>query len=120
MKRKITRSVPVWLAVFFAGAVQAANLTEHKGPYLGLARPGQTPQVFAPEIFSRSKPEWAFCGVFSPDQREFYYSGFDTGKGVEQIMWMRRSGDNWTPPSPAPFNSAENANDSRLSPDGNT
>ena len=35
-------------------------------------------------------------------------------------MWMRRTDDTWNPPGIAPFNSAENANDSRLSPDGNT
>jgi hypothetical protein len=114
--------VAVIVAAVIAGVVSAQqqDFPILKGPYLGQTLPGISPQLFAPEVLSRSKPEWVFCGIFSPDLQEFYYSSFDTGQGVEQIMWMKKSGNAWTNPTPAPFNSGQNDNDSRISPDGNT
>jgi hypothetical protein len=88
------------------------------GPYFGQEPPGLDPQVFAPEILSREQPEWAFCGEFSPDHSEFYFSQADPELDIDRIMWMRNTGGRWTDPEPAPFYTPHNANDSRPSPDG--
>ena len=76
------------------------------------------PEVFAPDLLSRSQPEWVFCAEFSPDHREFYFSALDIEKEVEQIVWMRWAGETWTRPEPLPFNTDHNTNDSRIAPDG--
>lgn len=88
------------------------------GPYFGQEPPGMIPEVFAPALLSKSQPEWAFCAEFSPDHREFYFSSVDVERDIDQILWMRRVGNTWTKPEPAPFNTAHNTHDSRISPDG--
>jgi hypothetical protein len=88
------------------------------GPYFGQKPPGMVPEVFAPEILSKSQPEWTFCAEFSPDHKEFYFSSVDLEKEIDQIMWMKRVNDTWTRPEAAPFNTAHNTNDSRISPGG--
>jgi len=88
------------------------------GPYLGKEPPGLEPRIFAPEILSRTKPQWAFCAELSPDHSELYFSKENPDLQIDQIMWMRRVGERWTDPEPAPFNSPHTSNDSRISPDG--
>jgi hypothetical protein len=88
------------------------------GPYLGQEPPGMEPKIFAPELLSRTQPEWAFCAEFSPDHREFYFSQADPDLDIDRIMWMRDTGTWWTAPEPAPFYTPHNTNDSRISPDG--
>jgi hypothetical protein len=88
------------------------------GPYFGLEPPGLEPRLFAPEILSRTQPDWAFCGEFSPDHGEFYFSQADPELDIDRIMWMRETDGRWTDPEPAPFYTPHNTNDSRISPDG--
>jgi hypothetical protein len=90
-----------------------------KGPYLGQKSPGMTPQVFAPEIFSKTQPEWAFDANFAPGGDEFYFTRFDRHQGLNTIMCMKKVGDTWTRPEPVSFNSGENNNNLSISPDGN-
>jgi hypothetical protein len=86
--------------------------------YFGQQPPGLTPRVFAPDLLSRTKPQWAFCAEFSPDHREFYFSREDPDLQIDQVVWMRRGREKWTEPEPARFNTRHNTNDSRISPDG--
>jgi ankyrin repeat protein/Tol biopolymer transport system component len=88
------------------------------GAYFGQEPPGRVPEVFAPVLLSRTKPQWAFCAEFAPDHTEFYFSREAPDLQIDQVMWMRRIGDRWTDPEPAPFNSPHSSNDSRISPDG--
>lgn len=90
-----------------------------KGPYLGQKLPGLTPEIFAPEIFSKIHPEWAFCTEFTPDGNEFYFSECDTSQDIDRIMCMKRIENTWTKPEVVSFSGEYNDNDQRLSPDGN-
>jgi hypothetical protein len=101
-------------------ATQEIRRRDWKGKYLGQNPPAMTPIAFAPSILSRSKPEWAYCAVFSPDHKELYYTRFDSERGIDQIIVLRTVGETWSHPAVAPFNSDESANDPRLSPDGQT
>jgi hypothetical protein len=59
------------------------------GPYFGQKPPGLEPRIFAPEILSRTKPEWAFCVEFSPDHTEFYFSREDPDRQIDQQNRLR-------------------------------
>jgi len=100
-------------------SAQPNGRPELTGPYLGQKPPGMTPVAFAPFLFSKSKPEWAFCTEFSPDGAEFYFTECDAARNIERIMVMRRVANVWTEPEVAPFSGAHNDNDVRLAPDGN-
>jgi hypothetical protein len=89
-----------------------------KGPYLGQQPPGMTPRVFAPEIFSKSGPEWTFDATFAPGGNEFYFTRHDQDKGYDTIMCMRRIGNTWTKPEAVQFNSEVNSHNLCISPDG--
>jgi hypothetical protein len=99
---------------------QNTDISTFKGPYLGQKTPGLIPELFAPEIFSKTHPEWAFCTEFTPDGKEFYFSECDTARDIDRIMFMKREGDFWTKPELVSFSGEYNDNDQRLSPDGNT
>jgi len=89
-----------------------------KGPYLGQKPPGKKPEVFAPQIFSKSKPEWTFDCVFSPCGNELYFTIFDQEKKIDMIMCMRRMNDIWTKPIAVTFNSLYSSHNLCISPDG--
>ena len=74
-----------------------------------------TPELFAPEILTAYKPNYAFCSVFSPDGIKFY---FCTGDKTCDIMCMKRVNNKWTRPEITAFNSKYNDIDMRISADG--
>ncbi len=83
-------------------------------------RLGMTPELFAPDIFCKIKPEWVFCTEFSPDWNEFYFTEYDTISNKDRIMYMLFINDTWTKPEVASFSGEYNDNDQRLASDGNT
>lgn len=93
----------------------AGEFPELKGPYLGQEPPGRQPEPFAPGIYY---PGRTINSVFSPDGMEFYFVTDHDGNDEGDVMWMRRVDDVWTPPEPAPFNSAHTDNDVCVTPDG--
>ncbi len=119
MKRVIITFSFFWLMLpFYTNAQQTNDFPKLKGLYFGQKPPGLTPEVFAPEILSKSKPEWAFCSVFSPDGNEFYFTS-ELNENPSDIMWMRKVNNIWTQPETAPFNSPNVDNDLCLSYDEN-
>lgn len=94
---------------------------ELKGAFLGQKRPGDTPEIFAPGIVSA---ELSLHGnvVFSPDQREAYWSlSFPIpGSGYSRagIMCMKRKNESWTAPKLAPFSHKQGEDVPFFSPDG--
>ena len=68
-----------------------------RGPYLGQAFPGTTPEVFARGIVSTGS-DWAI--TFSPDGRECFFN-----RTIDHpvIMTMREEDDGWIGPEIAPF-----------------
>jgi hypothetical protein len=87
-----------------------------KGAYFGQKPPGMTPEIFAPEVYSRYPHP--FCSIFAPAGDEFYFVTDIDDDDQSDIMWMRMLNDTWTEPSPAPFNSDYGDNDLCISPDG--
>jgi WD40 repeat protein len=95
------------------------DYSELKGNYFGQKPPGITPELFAPDIFHKIKPEWVFCTEFTPDLKEFYFTEYDTISNIDRIMYMLCVDDIWTKPKVASFSGNYNDNDQRLAPDGN-
>ena len=89
-----------------------------KGPYLGQKPPGIVPELFVPEIFTKSKPAWAFCVVFHPGGKDLYYVSDNGIKHMEQIVYLNMLYDIWTPPRVAYFNSDYPSNNFCFSTDG--
>ena len=85
-----------------------------KGPYLGQAPPGNSPELFAPRIVSTGFDEqFAF---FSPDGREIYW--LLRGAPHTVVLFMEERSEGWTRPRVAPFSGRYFAK-MTLSPDGN-
>ncbi|WP_298544190.1 hypothetical protein [uncultured Aquimarina sp.] len=63
--------------------------------YLNQKPPGLQPEIFAPDIISKSS-EYEFGSIFSKDGKEFFY-GVDVN-GKSEIRYTRLEKDSWTTP----------------------
>jgi len=79
---------------------EVANFPILKGKYLGQTEPGNTPEIFAPNIISTGMDE--INAAFSPDFKEFYYS-IRMPNGQLVIMVLKNDGSKWSQPEVAPF-----------------
>ena len=120
MMRHSTSCLWILTGLFVVGCVEQEEFPVFMGPYLGQKPPGMTPQVFAPEILSKSQPEWAFDATFAPGGNEFYFTLFDRDKVLNKIMCMKRVDGAWTRPEAVSFNSEHNNNNLSISPNGDT
>ena len=90
----------LFLVMAFSPALAQETLT---GPYLGQTPPGATPVVFAPGFISMPG-RFDFCGSFSPDGREFYFSVSNPDWSGNSIMCTRMNSDgSWSNPTVMPF-----------------
>jgi len=71
--------------------------------YLGEQSPMDTPLLFKPEIIPEG--QLAHAGVFTPDMEEYYCSLSDATFDQFTVVSIRRSGEGWTAPEEAFFNS---------------
>lgn len=99
--------------VFCAGGVSAqpaGPIPEFNCDYLGQAPPGDTPEVFAPEILD--PVGYRYRLAISPRGDEMFFSGDNS-----VLYWLRydTTSKTWTAPESAPFNGGEPS----FSPDGN-
>lgn len=76
----------------------------YKGRYLGVKKPGSTPEPFAPELF-RDIYRVHSTPAFSPDGREVYWECiFMRGNNDASRVWyMKEEKGRWTAPKVAPF-----------------
>ncbi len=75
------------------------TLSGYRGDYLGLPRPGNTPEKFAPEFISR-ETQSVHGLVFAPDGEQLVYMWDDPAgqqKGV-RLAYMRQMDGRWTDP----------------------
>jgi hypothetical protein len=86
------------------------------GDYLGQTEPGNTPEIFAPNIISTGMAE--INAVFSPDYKEFYYS-IRMPSGQLVIMVLKNDGSKWSQPEVAPFSGEYSDADPFITSDGN-
>ena len=74
-----------------------------KEEYLGMKKPGRTPEIFAPGIVSSI--DWEHSAPdFSPDGQEVYWASIS---GQMRIVSMKIVEGKWTAPSPAAFTGFE-------------
>lgn len=85
------------------------------GKYLGQAEPGNTPEIFAPNIISTGMSE--LNAVFSPDFKEFYYS-IRMPNGQMVIMVLKNDGEKWSSPEIASFSGEYSEADPFITADG--
>lgn len=87
-------------------------LLDLSGPYLGQQPPGNTPVVFAPDIFMQDS-DWAI--TFSPDGRECFFT-----RSLERptIMTLKEEGGFWTSPVVATFSGTYLDIEPHITPDG--
>jgi Tol biopolymer transport system component len=97
------------MSVFCLLVLIATNLLSQKsdfpklpGPYLGQKPPGLTPEIFAPGVISTDQFE--FCGTFSPDGKEFFFTRRPDYEGsANRIYYTHMVNNIWTEPVKAPF-----------------
>lgn len=91
-----------------------------KGPYLGMKPPGDSPELFAPDIVSSIF--WEHSGaVFSPDGKELFWSrAINEGRTPRTVitLHMKQVNGVWTQPELAPFNRTTYTHINSISPDG--
>lgn len=90
-----------------------------KGPYLGQEPPGMTPEIFAPGILNNSEMG-AFCTIFSPDGKEFYFAYYKRTGDACDIYRMNQINGLWSRPQKLHFNSKSYENDVCMSIDAKT
>jgi hypothetical protein len=80
------------------------NFPLYQGKYLGIKKPGLTPEPFAPELF-RDIYRVHSTPAFSPDGRELYWEcTFMQGNtDVSRVWYMKEENGRWTEPKVAPF-----------------
>jgi len=72
--------------------------------YLGEYRPIDEPLLFKSELIPSN--QLAHAGVFTPDMNEYYYTLSNANFSQFTVMYIRKSGEQWTTPKEAFFNSS--------------
>ncbi len=96
----------LFFGVFFLQKADAQVFSKYKGPYLGQKPPGDTAEVFAPDLVFDDFPHGS--PVFTPGGKEVYFPG---------IYYMKEINGRWTSPKPAPFSIKSEVNPT-ISSDG--
>ena len=95
------------------------TLSSYKGDYLGLPRPGNTPEKFAPEFISR-ETQSVHGLAFAPDGEQLVYMWDDPAgqqKGV-RLAYMRQMDGRWTDPVVLEFSRTNSCINPVFSADG--
>ncbi len=101
------------------GYVFHFTLSGYQGDYLGLPRPGNTPEKFAPEFISR-ETQSVHGLVFAPDGEQLVYMWDDPAgqqKGV-RLAYMRQMDGRWTDPVVLEFSRTSSCINPVFSADG--
>lgn len=98
---------------------QQGDFPKLSGPYLGQKPPGNTPELFAPEIVSRDDYFEHSAAIFTPDGKKVYWSAKPNDQRYYKIFFMRMVDGIWTQPKIASFcKENEYYQQFTLSPDG--
>lgn len=123
-EEKIMRNIlalVVILTLVFVGCdsntgKQTSDTPVLEGPYLGMKPPGDTPEIFAPDIISTNMN--AAKIVFSPDGKEIFFRLMNYNHSFYTIVFMRQENGVWSKPEIAPFSGKYHDNDPYFSLDG--
>ncbi len=86
------------------------------GEYFGQKLPGSIPEIFAPGIVS-TMDGFEFAGVFTPDNKEFFFTQRGLGFG-QRIRYLKVKDGKWQRPDFAPFTYDCFEFEPGISPDG--
>ena len=89
-----------------------------KDAYLGEARPGDTPRMFAPGRISDGMANRDMA--ISPSGKEVFYTLQSPGGQISQILYCHWTGGAWSGPEVAPFSGKYSDLEPAFSYDGNT
>lgn len=78
-------------------SARSADETPQQNLYLGLEPPGDTPELFAPNMVSTTREHSA--GMFTPDGTEIWFARLSP----TEILFAKRIGAVWSAPRTAPF-----------------
>jgi len=102
------KTILQFIGLLFFTAIIGCNTTmkmdTEQEQYLGEYPPIDTPVLFKAELIPEK--QLAHAGVFTPDMKEYYYTLSNTSFSQFTVMYIRKSGDHWTAPQEAFFNSA--------------
>lgn len=82
------------------------------------SEPQTKPEAFLPEFIPEN--QIAHAGVFSTDQKEYYYTLSDIEFSTFTVMRARKAYGHWTDPDTAFFNTEYNEHGVHFAPDGRT
>lgn len=105
------------IAVGLCGCADSADSNAPLGDFFGLPSPGETPEVFAPGIFSRGFHEHGL--TISPDGSELFFGTSSRDHGHYTIVYQKAVNGRWQPPEIASFAGDHGDMVPRFSPDGN-
>jgi hypothetical protein len=118
MKHRSLLTITLSMLLVLSSLAQPENGTiKRRSDYLGYNKPGNIPEVFAPDFISTQFAE--FAGTFSPGLDEYYFTrrGPFAG-GIAQIMVSRKTDTAWTTPQLADFSSGYYEFEPFITPDG--
>ncbi len=108
------KSAVLIFVIIFPSIACGQTQADESLKYLGLSRPGMTPEKFAPDLVSMPDQS-EFGSIFSVDGKEFYYAVDIAGKA--EIRFMRLDKGQWTKPMTLISDEVFSYNDPMLSPD---
>lgn len=120
MKNILSLSFAILLSNSFADCQNNQNgFSLPQGPYLGQKPPGNTPEIFAPDVVSRKGYFEHSAAMFTPDGKEVYWSAKPDNQRYYQIYFMKMAEGAWTEPQIAGFcRESEYYQQFTMSPDG--
>jgi len=93
-----------------------SDFSNLKGPYFGQKPPGNSPELFAPEIMN-AEHGYHFPVIFSPDLTEAFWKPMEIGNNG--LLYSKMMNGSWTPPQRIDFGLGKGIDDACFSPDGN-
>jgi len=103
MKTKL-QSIGLLLLTAVIGCNATMKMNTEQKQYLGERPPNNAPVLFKPALIPDK--QLAHAGIFTPDMNEYYYTLSNASFSQFTVMYIRRSGDQWTEPKEAFFNSS--------------
>lgn len=104
----VMKTIQKFIGLFILTVIIGCNTTmvmnTEQEQYLGEYPPIATPVLFKPELIPDE--QLAHAGVFTPDMNEYYYTLSNASFSEFTVMYIRKSGVQWTAPKEAFFNSS--------------
>ena len=102
--KTIIQAIGLLILIAIIGCNTTMKMNTEQEQYLGEYPPTDAPVLFKPELIPED--QLAHAGIFTPDMKEYYYSLSNASFNQFTVMFIRKSGDQWTDPKEAIFNSS--------------